>query len=107
MTHTLDKSSAYQQGIVIFAYLAVLTALEYFVAVMLGFAQIMIVIALVKAALVMYYYMHITNSTPKTKAMKILMSTKPARIDSACGSSCFPIPLSLADCSSRASTCLA
>jgi cytochrome c oxidase subunit 3 len=37
----------------------VLTALEFFVAVTLGFALIMIAVALVKAGLVMYYYMHI------------------------------------------------
>jgi cytochrome c oxidase subunit 3 len=55
----MDKSTAYRQGILIFVYLAVLTALEFFVAVALGFAQIMILIALVKAGLVMYYYMHI------------------------------------------------
>jgi cytochrome c oxidase subunit 3 len=55
----MDKSSAYRQGITIFVYLAVLTALEFFVAVTLGFALIMIAVALVKAGLVMYYYMHI------------------------------------------------
>lgn len=59
MTHTLDKSSAYSQGITIFVYLAVLTALEFFVAVTIGFVQIMVAVAVVKAALVMYYYMHI------------------------------------------------
>lgn len=59
MTHVMDKSSAYRQGVVIFVYLAALTVLEFFVAVTLGFAQLMIVIALVKAALVAYYYMHV------------------------------------------------
>jgi cytochrome c oxidase subunit 3 len=59
MTHTLDKISEYRQGIVIFVYLAVLTALEFFIALTLGFVQLMIVVALVKAGLVMYYYMHI------------------------------------------------
>lgn len=59
MTHTSDKSSAYGQGITIFVYLGVLTALEFFVAVALGSTAIMAAIALVKAGLVMYYYMHI------------------------------------------------
>lgn len=59
MTRTLDKISEYRQGIVIFVYLAVLTALEFFIAVTLGFVQLMTVVALVKAGLVMYYYMHI------------------------------------------------
>ncbi len=59
MTHTSDKSSMYNQGITIFVYLTILTALEFFVAVTFGSVQIMIAIALVKAALVMYYYMHI------------------------------------------------
>jgi cytochrome c oxidase subunit 3 len=55
----MDKSSAYRQGILVFVYLAVLTALEFFVAVTLGFAQLILVIALAKAGLVAYYYMHI------------------------------------------------
>jgi cytochrome c oxidase subunit 3 len=48
-----------RQGAMIFIYLAVLTGLEFFVAVTLGAVIIMIAIALVKAGLVLYYYMHI------------------------------------------------
>ncbi len=59
MTHKHDKSSAFSQGVLIFVYLAVLTAVEFFVAVKLNSIQIMLLIALVKAGLVMYYYMHI------------------------------------------------
>lgn len=59
MTHTLDKASALRQGVLIFVYLAVLTVLEYFVAVSFTAVPILVVVALVKAALVMYYYMHI------------------------------------------------
>ncbi len=59
MTHASDKSSAYQLGVTIFVYLAALTLLEFFVAVALQSALILTVIALVKAGLVMYYYMHI------------------------------------------------
>ncbi len=59
MSHLLDKSSAFRQGVVIFVYLAVLTALEYFVAVTFKAISILVVVAILKAALVMYYYMHI------------------------------------------------
>lgn len=59
MSHTHDKSSALSQGVVIFIYLAVLTALEYFVAVTFSAVSILAVVAVIKLALVMYYYMHI------------------------------------------------
>lgn len=59
MSHILDKSSAFRQGVVIFVYLAVLTVLEYFVAVTFNAVSILVVVAVIKAALVMYYYMHI------------------------------------------------
>ncbi|NJC94827.1 MAG: heme-copper oxidase subunit III [Anaerolineales bacterium] len=47
------------QGVFIFGYLAVLTVLEFFVAVTFEAIALLIVVALVKAALVVYYYMHI------------------------------------------------
>lgn len=59
MAHTQDKSSALGQGVVIFVYLAVLTILEYFVAVSFNATSLLVVVAVIKAALVMYYYMHI------------------------------------------------
>jgi cytochrome c oxidase subunit 3 len=59
MSHLQDKSSAFRQGLVIFIYLAVLTALEYFVAITFDAVMILVTIAIIKAALVMYYYMHI------------------------------------------------
>ncbi|MDO8755581.1 MAG: hypothetical protein Q7J80_16930, partial [Anaerolineales bacterium] len=59
MTHTQDKSSALRQGVLIFVYLTVLTALEYFVAITFKAVSILVVVAVIKAALVMYYYMHI------------------------------------------------
>lgn len=59
MSHTQDKSSAFRQGLLIFIYLAVLTGLEFFVAITLDAVIVLIVIALVKAGLVLYYYMHI------------------------------------------------
>jgi len=59
MSHTQDKSSAFRQGVMIFVYLAVLTGLEFFVAIALDAVILLIAIALVKAGLVLYYYMHI------------------------------------------------
>lgn len=59
MSHILDKSSAFRQGVVIFVYLAVLTALEYFVAVTFQAVSILVMVAVIKAALILYYYMHI------------------------------------------------
>ncbi|MBL8078642.1 MAG: heme-copper oxidase subunit III [Anaerolineales bacterium] len=59
MSHTQDKSSALGQGVVVFVYLAILSVLEYFVAVAFDATSILIVVAVVKAALVMYYFMHI------------------------------------------------
>lgn len=58
MEHT-DKKSVLNQGVIIFVFLAVLTALEFFVAVTMDVVALLIVIALVKAGLVAYYYMHI------------------------------------------------
>lgn len=59
MAHSQDKSSALGQGVVIFVYLTILTLIEYFVAVSFNSAVFLIVVAVIKAALVMYYYMHI------------------------------------------------
>lgn len=58
MTHA-DKKTALNQGVIIFVFLAVLTGLEFFVAVAMDAVPLLAVIALVKAGLVMYYYMHI------------------------------------------------
>lgn len=58
MEHT-DKSTALKLGVTIFIFLAVLTGLEFFVAIAIEAVPILIAIALVKAGLVVYYYMHI------------------------------------------------
>ena len=47
------------QGVFIFVYLAVLTVLEFGIAITFNSAILLVVIALVKAVLVVYYYMHI------------------------------------------------
>jgi cytochrome c oxidase subunit 3 len=58
MAH-INKTDALRQGVIIFVFLAVLTALEFFIAIAIGAIPLLIVVALVKVGLVMYYYMHI------------------------------------------------
>ena len=59
MEHKQEKSSMLGQGVFIFVYLAVLTVLEFGIAITFNSAVLLVVIALVKAVLVVYYYMHI------------------------------------------------
>lgn len=59
MTHTQDKSSALAQGLTIFIFLAVLTALEFGIAIAINSTILLVLVALIKAGLVAYYYMHI------------------------------------------------
>ncbi|MEW6028272.1 MAG: cytochrome c oxidase subunit 3 [Chloroflexota bacterium] len=59
MTHTQDKSSALAQGVTIFIFLAVLTALEFGIAVAVNSVVLLGLVAVIKAGLVVYYYMHI------------------------------------------------
>ncbi|MBL8049916.1 MAG: cytochrome C oxidase subunit IV family protein, partial [Anaerolineales bacterium] len=59
MSHSQTKSAALMQGVIIFIYLGVLTVLEYFVAVSFDAVPLLIVVAIIKAALVVYYFMHI------------------------------------------------
>jgi cytochrome c oxidase subunit 3 len=61
MTEKHEKTSLLSQGVYIFVYLAVLTLLEFFVALTFKSVTLLVVVALVKAALVVYYYMHIYN----------------------------------------------
>ena len=59
MVHTQENRSMLGQGIVIFVYLAILTGLEFLVAISFDSVPLLVVVALVKAALVAYYYMHV------------------------------------------------
>ncbi len=52
------KSTALREGVFVFLALAVLTAIEYVIGVNIGTAWLLL-LALVKAALVVVYYMHI------------------------------------------------
>jgi cytochrome c oxidase subunit 3 len=59
MIHTQEKTSMLSQGVFIFVYLAVLTGLEFLVAISFKSVPLLVVVALIKAALVVYYYMHV------------------------------------------------
>lgn len=54
-----NKADIFRQGLIIFIFLAVLTALEFFIAVEIGAVILLIAVALIKFALVLYYYMHV------------------------------------------------
>lgn len=64
MEHS-NKSAAFSLGLIIFIFLAVLTGLEFFVAIVLDAVPILVAIALVKGGLVLYYYMHISKLNVK------------------------------------------
>src|SRR5574339_574706 len=59
MVHVQEKKSMLGQCILIFVYLAIFTGLEFFVAIAFDSVPLLVVIALVKAGLVVYYYMHV------------------------------------------------
>jgi heme/copper-type cytochrome/quinol oxidase subunit 4 len=53
------KSSALRVGVITFVILAVLTAIEYVIAVTLNVWPVLVVVALLKAALVLQFFMHL------------------------------------------------
>lgn len=59
MIHVQDKKAALNQGVLIFVYLVALSIIEFFVAVAFDAVPLLIIVLLVKAVLVVYYYMHI------------------------------------------------
>lgn len=65
---THDNRSMLGQGILIFIYLAILTGLEFFVAITFNSVALLVVVALVKAALVVYYYMHVYKLNLESEA---------------------------------------
>ena len=73
------RSSALQLGLLVFGALAVLTAVEFTLALTINLWQLLILIGLTKAGLVLYYYMHIsrifeadTDSNRESFAYKLL-----------------------------------
>jgi cytochrome c oxidase subunit 3 len=55
------KSSVMQLGLLVFGALAILTAVEFAIALTINLWQVLAVIPLIKAGLVLYYYMHISR----------------------------------------------
>lgn len=56
-----NRASALRLGMLVFGALAVATAVEFLLALFAYVLPILVVIALIKAGLVMYYYMHINR----------------------------------------------
>ncbi len=57
----LNKNEAFRQGVIVFIFLAVLTALEFFIAIAIGAVILLAAVAVIKVSLVVYYYMHISK----------------------------------------------
>lgn len=55
----LQKKAAMRQGNIVIAVLALLTIVEFVVAILQGTAVFLFIIALIKAALVVQYFMHV------------------------------------------------
>ena len=55
------KSSVMQLGLLVFGALAILTAVEFAIALTVNLWQVLAVIPIIKAGLVLYYYMHISR----------------------------------------------
>jgi len=55
------KSTALMQGVFVFIALAVLTAVEYLVGVSTDLVGVLFALLLIKAALVVYFFMHISR----------------------------------------------
>lgn len=53
------KASALRLGVIVFAILALLTAVEYVIAVSLNAWPLLVLVALLKAALVLQFFMHL------------------------------------------------
>ena len=55
------RSAEYRQGVFVLIVLAALTLLEFYLAVQLPSITILFVVALIKAAIIVQYYMHISH----------------------------------------------
>ena len=58
---TKRKSAIYREGIIVAIILAIVTVIEYYVALNLNSFAIMMILALLKAILVVNYFMHIRS----------------------------------------------
>ncbi len=55
------KASVLQLGLLVFGSLAILTTVEFVIALTVNIWQVLVIIAMIKAVLVFYYYMHISS----------------------------------------------
>ena len=55
------KTAAFRIGTYVFIALAVLTIAEYFVSIALNSTVLLLIIALLKAAAIVYFFMHVTR----------------------------------------------
>ena len=77
----INKASAYRLGIYVFGMLGILTAAEYGIAVFINQLFLLALVAIIKAGLVLYYYMHIyrlfqpdTDANRESYAYKLVTS---------------------------------
>lgn len=80
---TTLKNSKYQLGLSIFILLAFLTAVEYLIAVEFNSTFLLVMIALAKAGLVLYYYMHVgklLKDDPDTDRNSLVYKTATNRL---------------------------
>jgi len=61
MSQPIDKSTAMRLGLLVFAGLALLTAVEFGIALLVNFWQLLLLVSLFKAGLVLVYYMHVAK----------------------------------------------
>ena len=54
-----NKAKAYRRGTITFLILLLLTAVEFYVGVKLNSTALLLIIALLKAALIVYIFMHV------------------------------------------------
>ncbi len=57
----MRRSAAVRQGVVILGILAALTLIEYFVGVFLPWGWLLLLLALIKAVVVVQYFMHVSR----------------------------------------------
>jgi len=54
-----NKAKAYRRGTIVFLVLLLLTAVEFYVGIALNSTALLLIMALLKAALIVYVFMHV------------------------------------------------
>ena len=65
-TEHMSERDELRQGMTVFIFLAVLTGLEFFIAIAIGAVVLLVAVAVIKVGLVLYYYMHIHRLSQDT-----------------------------------------